>query len=166
MKIPDLTKLANFPEYKHEPRIVKPEGLVKDPQLVLKMYTMMRNQVDNRGVVRNAKKFMERVIKRSLKREGAIESGLGFVILSEDMLNMAIWNNKYPIVLKNGIWTYKEDFKDENIKHEDIRDVGSFCVWELGIVAHERDAWKRYLASERAEVNKRNYLGDTISGGL
>lgn len=43
---------------------------------------------------------------------------------------------------------------------------GTFCVWELGAVAHERLAWRRYLLSARDEAAKRAYLADAYEGAV
>jgi hypothetical protein len=40
----------------------------------------------------------------------------------------------------------------------------TFCVWELGVVCHEREAWRRYLLSERDERARAAYLGDAFAG--
>jgi hypothetical protein len=40
----------------------------------------------------------------------------------------------------------------------------TFCVWELGAVAHERGAWSRYLLSDRPDEARRDYLRDTFEG--
>ena len=42
----------------------------------------------------------------------------------------------------------------------------TFCVWELGAVAHEREAWARYLRSGRDEAARRAYLGDLYEGAV
>jgi hypothetical protein len=41
---------------------------------------------------------------------------------------------------------------------------GTFCVWELGPVWHERQAWVRFLRSDRGEAAKRAYVADRFSG--
>jgi hypothetical protein len=41
---------------------------------------------------------------------------------------------------------------------------GSFCVWELGPVWHERHAWVRFLSSKRDAEAKLAYLNDRFSG--
>ena len=38
------------------------------------------------------------------------------------------------------------------------------CVWELGAVVHEREAWTRYLYSARDEHAKAAYLSDRFTG--
>lgn len=40
----------------------------------------------------------------------------------------------------------------------------TYCVWELGIVWHERGAWMRYLLSERNVDAKLSYINDRFSG--
>ena len=40
----------------------------------------------------------------------------------------------------------------------------TFCVWELGAVVHEREAWTRYLLSARDERARDAYLRDCFSG--
>jgi hypothetical protein len=40
----------------------------------------------------------------------------------------------------------------------------TFCVWELGVVCHEQQAWTRYLRSARDEPARLRYLQDGHSG--
>ena len=40
----------------------------------------------------------------------------------------------------------------------------AFCVWELGAVCHERQAWHRYLCSERDLDARQAYLEDGFDG--
>jgi len=40
----------------------------------------------------------------------------------------------------------------------------TFCVWELGVVAHERKAWTRFLRTARDVEARRAYLRDTFEG--
>jgi hypothetical protein len=42
--------------------------------------------------------------------------------------------------------------------------AATYCVWELGVVWHERQAWSRYLDSARDAAAERAYLADTFSG--
>lgn len=43
-------------------------------------------------------------------------------------------------------------------------DAPTYCVWELGVISHERLAWHRYLFSARTAADKRAWLADTYSG--
>jgi hypothetical protein len=43
-------------------------------------------------------------------------------------------------------------------------DTPGACVWEYGVICHERMAWIRYLFSDRTEAAKRAWLADTYTG--
>ncbi len=149
--------------YKHEPRTVVPLGRVFVPDLaVIKLYSMMKWDTAPRENVREPSALIFREIT-----SGRIlpYSGYGFAILSEDMLNVARWDANHPIVLRSDIYTYEKG-DISTISCGDIRQLGSFCIWELGIVNHERDAWKQFLASNHKYEDKKFYLGDFFSGAL
>lgn len=38
------------------------------------------------------------------------------------------------------------------------------CVWELGVICHERMAWHRYLFTDRTEADKQTWLADAYTG--
>ncbi len=40
----------------------------------------------------------------------------------------------------------------------------TFCVWELGPIWHERQAWTRFLSSKRDAAAKLAYVNDRFSG--
>lgn len=40
----------------------------------------------------------------------------------------------------------------------------TFCVWELGVVAHEAAAWSRFLASSRGDADLVRWQGDCFEG--
>jgi hypothetical protein len=44
------------------------------------------------------------------------------------------------------------------------QDAPLACVWELGVVCHERTAWSRYLFSDRTEAAKRAWQEDVHAG--
>jgi hypothetical protein len=94
---------------------------------------------------------------------------LGFVILhrcgeSFYFLLVSSWRND------NELW--------ETVWAKDADDVffrpwptegthrPTFCVWELGAVSHERDAWARFLRSSRDEAASKAYLRDCYSGAV
>ena len=43
---------------------------------------------------------------------------------------------------------------------------GTFCVWELGPVWHERHAWVRFLSSKRDVDAKLAYINDRFAGAV
>ncbi|MFH1503129.1 MAG: hypothetical protein ABIE36_00530 [Candidatus Diapherotrites archaeon] len=162
MERPNYENIGNLREdYKHQPRTVRPQGLITTPSLVLKLYSMAKDMHPQNRTIRDTRRLLERDIT-----EGKINplTGLGFAILSEDMLNVARWDAEYPIVVKNQIYGFEESINSAQLL--DTREVGSFCVWELGIVGHEKEAWKRFLDSQRGEAEKYHYLNDVIEGSL
>lgn len=40
----------------------------------------------------------------------------------------------------------------------------TFCVWEMGIVAHESQAWQRYLFSDRSRPAMEIWQNDLLTG--
>jgi hypothetical protein len=97
-----------------------------------------------------------------------LEDGLGFVLLhrcGEDFyfLLVSTWRNE------NELWeTVWAKCGGEDVFFHPWPTDGAhrptFCVWELGAVAHEREAWTRFLESARDDAAKRAYLRDGYSG--
>lgn len=42
----------------------------------------------------------------------------------------------------------------------------AFCVWELGVVAHEALAWSRFLATPRGQADYDAWLDDRFEGAV
>jgi hypothetical protein len=103
-------------------------------------------------------------------RLGALGGALGFVILhrcSEAFyfLIVSTWRNE------NEIWETvyakaKADDPDFALFPLPGPHRGTYCVWELGAVWHERQAWRRFLLTARDDTAKRAYLGDHIEGSV
>lgn len=150
-------------KYEHEPRYVTPLKLVATPKLAFKAYMMLKY---DSFLTQKEMSTTEQFLKSEIE-SGKItpQIGIGFSILSEDMLNVARWDATYPIVLKNDIYIYERN-DIQTAKLADVRKTGSFCIWELGIVSHERDAWKRFLASKHTREDKKRYLDDFFDGAL
>jgi hypothetical protein len=43
---------------------------------------------------------------------------------------------------------------------------GAYCVWELGPVWHEQQAWVRFLTSARDATAQQAYLDDRFAGSV
>ena len=95
--------------------------------------------------------------------------GLGFAILHRcgsegfHFLLVQTWRNDNE--LWQTVWA-KHDDADPGFRPWVVEDGHrpTFCVWELGVVAHERLAWAAYLATERDAAARRTYLGDVFEG--
>jgi hypothetical protein len=96
-----------------------------------------------------------------------LQNELGFVLLHRAghylLLMVNTWRNT------NEIWeaVYVKDLDQpggyrENVFENNHR--GTFCVWELGPVWHERHAWVRFLSSKRDNTAKLEYINDRFEG--
>jgi hypothetical protein len=115
-----------------------------------------------------------------LAREGMAAAGLaggeagvdcGFVILHRCgadfyFLLMTVWrgaNEAWEAVwYRDGTMADFERFEAAYPRTAMLRPT--FCVWELGVVAHESAAWSRYLASARADADLARWRDDLFSG--
>ena len=99
-----------------------------------------------------------------------LKGDLGFVILHRCgadfyFLILNTWANE------NEIW--EQVFAKENAATESFvffprqgPHLPTFCVWELGAVFHEQQAWRLYLYSQRDEAERRVYLADQYEGAI
>jgi hypothetical protein len=92
---------------------------------------------------------------------------LGFVLLHRAgpflLLMIMTWRNT------NEIWesVYVNDSRQDTeyrLAEFGGSHRGTFCVWELAPVWHERHAWVRFLSSQRDEQAKLDYINDRFSG--
>jgi hypothetical protein len=138
-------------------------GEVELPEMFLKLYDMHKQGSPLPDpLVKGCSGFLE----KELEAKGIGPNlGLGFAILSEDSLNVALWDIGKPIVLRNQLY----GFENQNLataQKLSIDDAGAFCAWELGIVNFERNAWLKYLGSGRMQEDKKAYLDSVIEGLL
>jgi len=89
---------------------------------------------------------------------------LGFIIMhrcgENYLLLVCTWRNE------NELWesvyydgSGKFEIWDRNKTH-----LPTYCVWEMGIVYHESQSWKKFLGSEREEKDQEKYLNDFFEG--
>ncbi len=89
---------------------------------------------------------------------------LGFVIMhrcgEKYLLLVCTWrseNELWESVYYDGSGRF--EVWDRNKNHHP-----TYCVWEMGIVYHESQAWKKYLGTAREKENQKNYLNDFFEG--
>jgi hypothetical protein len=154
------------PEYRHIEKVVHPEPSLALNGTILKWYDIASEEAP----VPLALRALARRNLRDAAHDGALADlgELGFVILhrcgeSFYFLLVSTWRNE------NELWeTVWAKNGDEDVFFRPWTADGShrptFCVWELGAVSHERDAWSRFLCSPRDEAAKHAYLRDCYSG--
>lgn len=98
-----------------------------------------------------------------------LNGDLGFVILHRAgtvlLLLFNVWRNT------NEIWeaVYVQE-AETNGTYQPITfetsPKATYCVWELGAVWHERNAWVRFLSSKRDDTSKLAYIKDRFVGSV
>lgn len=161
-----LEQVGVRPDYHHISKLIRPEASLTLGGTVLKWYEI--------APVEAPVPLAVRALARRNLRDGsksgklALADDLGFVILhrcaeSFYFLLVSTWRNDNE--LWETVWA-KEG--DDAVKFGPWPIAGShrptFCVWELGAVWHEQQAWSRYLRTPRDEPAKRAYLGDSFAG--
>ena len=156
------------PGYRHGPKLARPAPSIVLGDAVLKWYDVA--PADDPGPDE-----LRALARRDLGdgvRLGEVRLGeeLGFVILHRcgggfHFLLVQTWRNDNE--LWETVWA-KDGESDPGFHPWPIEGSHrpTFCVWELGAVAHERVAWSAYLSSARDEESRRAYLRDTFEGAV
>ncbi len=150
-------------EYTYYQKLVTPGDDLRLPHAYLKWYDIYRPDREIAAEhVRESREFVAAEVER-LK----LNYELGFVLLhacGPALLLMVItWRNT------NELWesVYTKDLSTSEgftLTTYETSHRGTYCVWELGPIWHERNAWMRYLSSRRDEVAKQAYINDRFSG--
>lgn len=161
------------PDYRHYEKRAVPFGVLEGGGGGLKLYHLEKpGEPVPEAIAASARAF--------LAREGLVAAGLagddrdvdcGFVILHRCgadfyFLLMTVWRGVNEAW--EAVW-YRDggmaDFARFDPAYPDAALLRpTFCVWELGIVAHEAAAWSRYLASPRAETDLARWRDDFLAG--
>jgi hypothetical protein len=98
----------------------------------------------------------------------ALDDELGFVILHDcgDIVFLIVssWRGS------NELW--ETVYQMDTFNGGEFTPVQSgshrptFCVWEMGAVWHETQAWSRYLYSPRGYSDREEWLADSYSGAI
>lgn len=151
--------------YEHVAKVARPQSSLTLRSTVLKWYEIAPEEAPVPLVVR----ALARRDLRDASKSGALRltGDFGFVILhrcGEDFyfLLVCTWCND------NELWetVWAKDGESFSFRPWAIEGTHrpTFCVWELGAVGHEREAWSDYLRSARDEAARRAYLGSAYAG--
>jgi hypothetical protein len=165
--IPDLENLGNVVpgDYTYRPKRVMPGPGLSLPNAHLKWYEICPPEAEiTPEQVAESRAFVAAEAQR-LKLAGE----LGFVLLHRAgpvlLLLLTTWRNT------NELWEsvyVKEVERPEGYRPLEFEGShrGTFCVWELGPVWHERHAWVRFLSSKRDVAAKLAYINDRFTGSV
>jgi hypothetical protein len=161
-----LDELGNVSaSYEHEWRVAEPGEPLVLPQAVFKWYHVHREGQPVFGaMVAEARKI---IVEAMAQADWSPSYGLNFALLHVSTAHA---------FLIAGIWRGHQELW-ERIYAKDLALDGPFtrvatdgadapaaCVWEMGVICHERMAWHRYLFSDRTDSDKRAWLEDTFTG--
>lgn len=154
------------PDYQHVSKLVRPEPSLALRHAVLKWYDIAPADAP----VPLAIRALARRNLRDASKSGALglSGDLGFVILHRCgevfyFLLVSTWCNDNE--LWETVWA-KDGDGEVRFRPWPIEGTHrpTFCVWELGAVWHEQQAWSAYLRSDRDEAAKQKYLRDSYEG--
>jgi hypothetical protein len=149
--------IGNITGPKPGPKIVRPHGLITSPDLVMKLYSMLSpgEEMD----LESAKDFVQgKIMEGEIK---PYQSGMGFTILSDGVVNATVWGAEYPILGKNEVYFFS-DPKLSDATRLDLNKEGAYCLYEAQILAFEGARWLEYLRSDKREQDKEKYLDATL----
>jgi hypothetical protein len=162
-----LEALAEIgPDYEHIEKIARPEARLTLGETTLKWYDIAP---EDKPVPLAIRALARRNLRDGAKfGELAITPSLGFVILhrcgeSFYFLIASTWRNDNE--LWQTVWAKQRD--DEHAFHPWVIEgthKPTFCVWELGAVCYEREAWSAFLRSPRGQADVDAYLRSSYSG--
>lgn len=145
--------------YRHASKLITPADDVSLPGAHLKWYDLRRADLELSAEERQqARDFL-------VSTELPFDDELGFVILHKctptfSFLLVQTWRNE------NELWetVFAKDGGPFHLHTWSGSHRGTFCVWEMGAVWHETQAWSRYLASERGPEARKEYVEDRFTG--
>ncbi len=152
--------------YLHVSKLIRPSAPIALGEAVLKWYDIAPADEPVPDEIHE----LARACLRAAVQEGSIDLGddLGFVILhrcgaSFYFLLVSSWRNDNE--LWETVWA-KNGEGETAFRPWPLEGSHrpTFCVWELGAVWHEQQAWSRLLRSARGPDERETYLRDTFEG--
>lgn len=166
--LPDSDQLARLgavsAHYRHHAKQVDPAEGIALPGGFLKWYDVH----DPDAPIRPETQYQARDLLRGEASAGRLRlrDELGFVVLHRcgaDTYYLIACTWRHDNELWQTAYSRTGDDAFTLVDHPD-RHHAVQCVWELAPTCHERQAWIRYLRSDRDEAAKRAYLLDVHAG--
>jgi hypothetical protein len=153
-------------DYRHAPKEVTPGAQLQLGTAWLKWYNLApAAEGVPADIEQRARRFL---VAQAGSGALGLDRELGFVILHRCgkafyFLIVSTWRGS------NELWEtifYKENEAMEEFAPYTFTSAhrGTFCVWELGAVVHEKDAWVRFLTSDRSGRDREAYLEAVFRG--
>jgi hypothetical protein len=152
--------------YRHVTKLIRPAPTLVLDDAVLKWHDIAPADAPVPDEIRSLARSA--LLDAAAAGELRIGGELGFVILHRCgqgfyFLLLGTWRNDNE--LWESVWA-KDGDEDPAFRPwlTEGTHRPTFCVWELGAVWHEQQAWSRYLRSPRDRMAKEAYLDDTCEG--
>lgn len=153
--------------YRHIAKTVTPRSPLTAGGAVLKWYDLAADSVPD-AIRADAERYLRHALSPVLDIR---ETDAGFVILHRCggdfyFLLPAVWRGS------NELWQGVH-YRDRTMEGFAAFDPAypppgvvrpTFCVWELGVVAHEAEAWARYLRSSKTDADRAVWHADGRTG--
>jgi hypothetical protein len=163
------------PGYAHYPKQAVPRGMLATAGSTLKLYHLEKpGEPVPDAIAASARAFLSREgLAAAELADGDAGMDCGFVILHRCgadfyFLLLTVWRGANEAW--EAVW-YRDSGMADFARFEPAYPPAAmlrptFCVWELGVVAHEAAAWSRYLASPRAEADLAYWRDDFFAGAV
>jgi len=164
--MPCLHKTGNARSFEYGTWYIDSMGWFESENLFLKMYNLQRD-----AIITSTTDFIHRESKKAIYSElkaGRLApfSGMGFAIISDNVLNVCRWHDKFsrPVVVPQ-IYELELAANPRSLKvtGQKVEEVGAFCDIEERVYRRELSAWIKFLKSERMLTNKLEYLDNVFS---
>lgn len=157
----DLSQIGNTSSYKPRARNVQPASQVVASRATVKFYVMLAENTPNptQEQIESARTLAAYKLENQLN----VHSGLGFAVLSEDILNISLWGRDVPSVIHPNLYQFQNiaalpEISPRILRRSSSDKLGAFCIYEAGILEQERVFWRRFLESKRKDSDKQRYL--------
>jgi hypothetical protein len=155
--------------YRHHQRLITPGATLSLGRTDLKWYELRRPDARiPEGLELTTRAFLQAEVEAGRL---AIEGQPGFVMLhladskaganSVALLLVSTWNKSNEL-WETVYWKPTDGGAYQRVPRPE--HAATYCVWELAVVWHERQAWTRFLESSRDRAALDVYLDDHVSG--
>ena len=154
------------PAYRQQPKLIAPGARLEVVGAVLKWYDIAPAAEPVPAAIHGLARA--HVVGEAAAGRAELDGDLGFVVLHRCgaefyFLMVCTWRGS------NELWETVYAKPDDatgtfGVWPREQRHVPTFCVWELGAVWHEQQAWVRFLSSARDGAAVEAYLADQFAG--